>query len=129
MGEALTIGVRREHGYAIVTVAGEIDIATVSRLRERLLELAADGGSLVADLDRVGFIDSAGLGALVGVAKRAAAGGGSLQVVCAQPKTRQLFRLAGRGPLRFRPVSKSRNWRLMPGQTASVRPSGEKARE
>ena len=95
MGEALTIGVRREHGYAIVTVAGEIDIATVSRLRERLLELAADGGSLVADLDRVGFIDSAGLGALVGVAKRAAAGGGSLQVVCAQPKTRQLFRLAG----------------------------------
>ena len=37
MGEALTIGVRRERGCAIVSVAGEIDIATVTRLRERLL--------------------------------------------------------------------------------------------
>ena len=49
----------------------------------------------MACLDQVSFIDSAGLGALVGVARRAAACGGSLQVVCAQPGTRQLFRLTG----------------------------------
>ena len=36
MGEALNIQVRREQGYAIVAVAGEVDIATVTRLRERL---------------------------------------------------------------------------------------------
>ena len=30
MGEALTIRVRREQGYAIVAVAGEVDIATVN---------------------------------------------------------------------------------------------------
>ena len=35
MGEALTIEVRHEQGYAIVAVAGEVDIATVTRLRER----------------------------------------------------------------------------------------------
>jgi hypothetical protein len=40
MGEALTIRVGREQGYATMTVAGEIDIATVARLRERLFELA-----------------------------------------------------------------------------------------
>jgi len=68
MGEALTIEVRHEQGCAIVTVAGEIDIATVTRLRERLLEVAASGRPLVADLDRVSFIDSAGLSALVGAA-------------------------------------------------------------
>jgi anti-anti-sigma regulatory factor len=39
--------------------------------------------------------DSAGLAALVGAAKRAAAHGASLQVVCSQPRTRQLFRLTG----------------------------------
>jgi anti-sigma B factor antagonist len=78
-----------------VTVAGEIDIATAARLRERLFELAAGGGPLVADLDQVRFIDSAGLGALVGAAKRATAHGGSLHVVCARPKVRQLFRLTG----------------------------------
>jgi anti-sigma B factor antagonist len=95
MGEALTIGVRCERGYTIVTAAGEIDIATVTRLQERLVELAANGRPLVADLDRVHFIDSAGLGGLIGAAKRAAAYGGSLHVVCARPQIRQLFRLTG----------------------------------
>jgi anti-sigma B factor antagonist len=95
MGEALTIGVRHERGCAIVTVAGEIDIATVTRMRERLFELAASGGPLVVDLDQVRFIDSAGLSALVGAANRAAGYGGSLHVVCARPTIRQLFRLTG----------------------------------
>jgi len=95
MDKALTIRVRRERGYEMVAVAGEVDIATVSRLRERLFELAASGRTLVVDLDQVSFIDSAGLAALVGTAKRAAAHGASLQVVCARPRTRQLFRLTG----------------------------------
>ena len=95
MAEALTIRVRRERDCPVVTVAGEIDIATVTRLRERLFELAAGGRPLIADLDQVSFIDSAGLGALVAAATRAAAHGGSLQVVCARPQVRQLFRLTG----------------------------------
>ena len=95
MGEALTIEARHERGYPVVTVAGEIDIATAARLREQLFELAAGGRPLVADLDQVRFIDSAGLAALVGAAKRAAAHGGSLHVVCARPQIRKLFRLTG----------------------------------
>ena len=95
MGEALTISARHEPGYAIVTAAGEIDIATVTPLREQLVELAASGRPLVADLDQVTFIDSAGLSALVGAAKRTAVSGGSLHVVCARPRIRQLFRLTG----------------------------------
>ena len=95
MGEALTIRVRRDRGYAIVAVAAEVDIATVTQLRERLFELAASGRTLVVDLDQVSFIDSAGLAALVGAARRAAAHGASLQVVCARPRTQQLFRLTG----------------------------------
>ena len=87
MGEALTIRVRRDRGYAIVAVAGEVDIATVTRLRERLLGLAASGRTLVVDLDQVSFIDSAGLAALVGAARRAAAHRASLQVVCARART------------------------------------------
>ena len=94
MGEALTIEARHERGYPVVTVAGEIDIATATRLRERLFELAG-GRPLVADLDQVRFIDSAGLAVLVGAAKRAAAHGCSLHVVCARPRIRQLFRLTG----------------------------------
>ena len=94
MSEALTIEVRHEQGYVIVTPAGEIDISTVTLLRERLFELVASR-PLVADLDQVSFIDSAGLSALVGTANRAAANGTSLHVVCARPKILKLFRLTG----------------------------------
>ena len=71
MGEELTIEARHERGYPVVTVAGEIDVATAARLRERLFELAAGGRPLVTDLNQVRFIDSAGLAALVGAANRA----------------------------------------------------------
>jgi anti-sigma B factor antagonist len=95
MGEALTIEVRQEQGYAIMTVAGEIDISTVTRLREPMFEMAASGSPLVVDLDQVSLIDSVGLAVLVGTANRAAADGGSLQVACARPKIRQLLCLTG----------------------------------
>jgi anti-sigma B factor antagonist len=95
MGDALTIGVRSERDHAVVTVAGEIDISSVIRLRERLFELAASGRRLVIDLGQVTFICTAGIGALVGTAKHAAAYGGSLSLVSAPPKIRRLFHLTG----------------------------------
>jgi anti-sigma B factor antagonist len=95
MAKALTIRARREPGYVIVSVAGEIDIATVARLRERLTALAVGGLPLVADLDQVSFIDATGLGALAVAARQAAAHGVSLHVVCSRPQTRRLFRVTG----------------------------------
>ena len=95
MGDALTITVRSERGVVIAAVTGEIDISTVAQLRERLFELADNGGTLIVDLNRDTFIDSAGLGALVGTARRAAAHGGSLHAVCARPQTRKLLWMTG----------------------------------
>jgi anti-sigma B factor antagonist len=95
MGKALTIRARREPGYVVVTVSGEVDIATVAQLRERLAALAVGGVPLVADLDQVSFIDATGLGALAGAAREATEHGTSLHVVCARPQTRRLFRVTG----------------------------------
>jgi anti-anti-sigma factor len=95
MDDSLTIGVRHEPGYVIITAAGEVDIFTVARLREQLLTLAGHGRPLIADLDRVTFLGAAGLGALAGAARRAAASEASLHVVCARPQTRQLLQLTG----------------------------------
>jgi anti-anti-sigma factor len=95
MGGALDITVRNERGVVIAAVTGEIDISTVAQLRERLYELADHGGTLIVDLNQVTFIDSAGLGALVGTAQRAAERGGSLHAVCAQPQPRRLLWMTG----------------------------------
>jgi anti-sigma B factor antagonist len=92
----LAMRVRREPGgTAIITVTGEVDIATVAGLRDRLFTLADTSRSVIVDLDQVSFIDASGLGALVGAARHADIHGASLQVVCGQPQTRELFRLAG----------------------------------
>ena len=72
-GPGLAVGVRRGAGHVLVTVAGEVDSATVPGLRGQLVALAAGGRPLIADLDRAGFIDAAGLGVLAGAAGRAAA--------------------------------------------------------
>ena len=89
------ITVRNEGGVVIAAITGEIDISTVARLRERLYELADNGGTLIVDLNRVEFIDSTGLGALVGTARRVAEHGGSLYAVCAQPQPRRLLWVTG----------------------------------
>jgi anti-sigma B factor antagonist len=89
----LTVRVRHEPGYVLVTVAGEVDFASAAGLRERLVTLAASGRPLVADLDRVSFIDAAGLGALAGAARHATAHGTSLRVVCGRRQIRRLFGL------------------------------------
>jgi anti-sigma B factor antagonist len=95
MADALDFTVRRERGVVIAAVTGDVDIFTVPRLRESLFKLADSGRTLIVDLNRVTFIDSSGLGALVGAARRAAAQGGSLHAVCARPPTRRLLWLTG----------------------------------
>jgi anti-sigma B factor antagonist len=89
------IRVRHEPEYVLVTLVGEIDYAAVAGLRERLFALTASGRPVVADLDRVSFIDAAGIGVLAGAARRAAVHGSTLHVVCARRQTRRLFRLTG----------------------------------
>jgi anti-sigma B factor antagonist len=95
MGEEQSVTVRREHGVVIAAVTGDIDVSTVAGLRERLFELADGGEPLIVDLNRVTFIDSTGLGVLIGVARRAAAHGASVHAVCSHPQTRRLLWLTG----------------------------------
>jgi anti-sigma B factor antagonist len=86
------IRVRHEPEYALVTLTGEIDFSVVTSLRERLFTLAGAGHPVLVDMDRVTFIDAAGLGVLAGAARRAAVHGVSVHAVCARRQTRRLFR-------------------------------------
>jgi anti-sigma B factor antagonist len=46
-------------------------------------------------LDEVGFLDSTGLGVLIGGLKRVRAHNGSLDLVCTQKRILKIFRIAG----------------------------------
>jgi len=92
----LTVDSRQEGSRTVVVVNGEIDVYTAPSLRERLNELVAAGRhDLIVDLQGVDFLDSTGLGVLVGGLKRARSLDGALQLVCSQEKILKVFRITG----------------------------------
>jgi anti-sigma B factor antagonist len=79
---ALTVSTRNDPGCAIVAASGDVDISTSPDLREALANvLAAGNRSLVVDLSAVRFIDSTGLGVLVGAYTAVRNAGGRLALV------------------------------------------------
>lgn len=82
--------------HVVVAVRGEVDIATAPKLREKLVELASQGAQqLVVDLDAVEFLDSTGLGVLIGGMKRLRGLDGDLTLVCTQPRILKVFEITG----------------------------------
>ena len=73
---------------------GELDASTVAEFREHLAgEVGSD--ALVIDLCAVPFMDSAGLGALIGGIRRIRDAGGSVAVVCDRPSVLRLLHTTG----------------------------------
>ena len=92
----LLLSTRTVAGHLVLEVGGEIDVYTAPQLRERLISLV-DGGArhVVVDLGRVEFLDSTGLGVLVGALKRLRGAGGELFLVCGQERLLKIFRITG----------------------------------
>jgi anti-sigma B factor antagonist len=80
----------------VLSVAGEVDVANAGSLRERLEDLLTHSPrGLIVDLTPLTFIDSTGLGVLVGARNRAMEIGVPLALVCAQERVLKLFRITG----------------------------------
>ena len=81
---------------AVLRIGGEVDVYTAPQLRERVIQLLADGERyIIADLREVDFLDSTGLGALVGSLKRLREQDGSLKLVTAAGRILTILRLTG----------------------------------
>jgi anti-sigma B factor antagonist len=92
----LKLGHHATDGIEVIDVQGEIDMYTAPRLRELLIDLVSQGSyQLVVNLDEVGFLDSTGLGVLVGGLKRVRAHAGSLDLVCTQQRILKIFGITG----------------------------------
>jgi anti-sigma B factor antagonist len=92
----LKLGHHDTAGTEVVDVEGEIDISTAPRLRELLIDLVSTNNyQIVVNLEKVGFLDSTGLGVLVGGLKRVRAHDGSLDLACTQEQILKIFRTTG----------------------------------
>ena len=92
----LGVDVRQVGSHSFVDVKGEIDVYTAPKLREKLIELVSEGSyDVVVNLEGVDFLDSTGLGVLVGALKRVKAYDGSLSLICTQDKILKIFKITG----------------------------------
>jgi anti-sigma B factor antagonist len=92
----LTLATREVGETTVVAVGGEIDVYTAPKLRDRITELVGAGVyDIVIDLEAVEFLDSTGLGVIVGGLKKVRAHDGSLRLVCTQDRLLKIFRITG----------------------------------
>jgi anti-sigma B factor antagonist len=92
----LTLSTSEVAGTTIVAVGGEIDVYTAPKLRDKITELVANGVyQIVVDMEAVEFLDSTGLGVLVGGLKKVRAHDGSLELICTQDRLLKIFRITG----------------------------------
>ncbi|WP_334141878.1 STAS domain-containing protein [Rhabdothermincola sp.] len=86
------VGVSHREGWVVIAVTGELDVATAPRLRQEAIRVVAEGNHrLVIDLGGVDFLDSTGLGVIIGILKRVRSHSGELTVVGLTPKVRKVF--------------------------------------
>jgi anti-sigma B factor antagonist len=93
----LLLDYRLDSGIAVVKVTGEVDVSTSSSLRNSLLGVLADENhhGLVVNLASVSFVDSTGVGVLVGIWHRVCATRGCLALAAPSRQARGILEITG----------------------------------
>ncbi|HEX9086412.1 MAG TPA: STAS domain-containing protein [Arthrobacter sp.] len=80
--------------YAVISAAGRLNMVSAPKLREMVAEVVAAGSPrIVINLAETAFMDSSGLGALIGCLKAARQAGGDLRIAAVQPQVQMVLGL------------------------------------
>ncbi|GAC1390954.1 MAG: anti-sigma factor antagonist BldG [Vulcanimicrobiaceae bacterium] len=96
--DELSIDIKTEHNGAtmIFRLSGSFDLATAPTVRAALLEAAGESNhEIIVDLTQVEFLDSTGLGALIGGHRRALENGGNVSLVINEGPIERLLNITG----------------------------------
>ncbi|MFH1454219.1 MAG: STAS domain-containing protein [Armatimonadota bacterium] len=82
--------------HQLVEIDGEIDVYTSPKVKEAINELIEKGTYfLVVNLEGVRYIDSTGLGVLIGALKKVREHDGNISLVCTNPQIKKIFNITG----------------------------------
>ncbi len=92
----LKIDIDEKDGAKILQLTGEVDVYTAPKLKSSLIDLVDQGNfKIIVNLEKVDFMDSSGLGVLVGGLKRVRSHDGAIALVCTQENILKIFRITG----------------------------------
>jgi anti-sigma B factor antagonist len=92
----LKISTAKAGDFMVISLEGEVDVYSASMLREEIInQVDAGEYNVVINLGKVAFLDSTGLGVLVGGLKRVKTHDGQLGIICNQEKILRIFRITG----------------------------------
>ncbi|MDQ2872569.1 MAG: STAS domain-containing protein [Candidatus Eremiobacteraeota bacterium] len=93
----IKVNVREAQGDSyVVDLNGEIDVYTSPKVKDAIGDLIDKGHyNLVINLEKVRYIDSTGLGVLIGGLKRVREHGGTVNLVCTNPQIKKIFDITG----------------------------------
>lgn len=92
----LSIHVHHVDGTPVFELAGSLDIATSPSVRATLTDASGRGSHrIIVDLQQVDFLDSTGLGALIGAQRRAREFEGEVRLVAKEGQILRLLRITG----------------------------------
>ena len=96
--QKIDIEVSDQDRYKVLRPEGDLDVYTVGSLRDALGSIVElESPKVVVDLDSVPFMDSSGLGALMGGVRRLREAGGDLAISCTREQHLKLFTITGFG--------------------------------
>ena len=97
--QKIDIEISSANGFQVLSPTGDLDVYTVGSLRDAIANILEGGGGdsakVVVDLDGVPFMDSSGLGALMGGVRRLREAGGDLAISCTREQHLKLFTITG----------------------------------
>jgi anti-sigma B factor antagonist len=86
----------KDGSVVLFALGGRLDIATSPSLRAALMDAAeGENHEIIVDLSHLEFLDSTGLGALIGAHRRASEHHGSVRLVAHEGQILRLLRITG----------------------------------
>jgi len=85
----------KKENYVIINIEGEVDTYTSPKVKSDILKEIEDYKNVIISMEKVKFIDSTGLGVLIGVLKKVKEKEGKLIIISPNSYINQIFEITG----------------------------------